>query len=205
MSARQNLRQAASVILLRPANPNGFEVFLTRRPDDMPFLGGTYCYPGGSVNREDLSERMMRRCKGLAPEHARKIAGAHLSPRHALGFWPAAIREVFEEVGVLLAADESGERCAIDRTQALRLAKKHQTMLEGSLTFTGLLESEDLYCDLTRLGYFSHWQTPARTPLRFDTRFFVAALPPEQTPLETSYKFAHSLWLTPEAAMQLPE
>jgi hypothetical protein len=65
------------------------------------------------------------------------------------------------------------------------------------------LESEDLYCDLTRLGYFSHWQTPAQTPLRFDTRFFVAALPPEQTPLETSYEVAHSLWLTPEAAMQL--
>jgi 8-oxo-dGTP pyrophosphatase MutT (NUDIX family) len=171
----------------------------------MAFLGGMYCYPGGSVNREDLSERMMRRCRGRAPEHARRIAGAHLSPRHALGFWTAAIREVFEEVGVLLAADGSGERCSVDPARASRLAEKHQSMLEGSISFTELLESEDLYCDLSRLGYFSHWQTPAQRPLRFDTRFFVAALPPEQTPLARSYEVAHSLWLAPEAALRLQE
>ena len=202
MSEQRNPRQAASVILLREAHPNGFEVFLTKRPDDMPFLGGMYCYPSGSVAKDDFSERMMRRCMGLSPEQARKIVGAQFSPRHAVGFWVAAIREVFEEVRVLLAANSSGERCSMHRLGALRLAEKRKAMLDGSLSFAELLESEELYCDLTGLGYFSHWQTPA---LRFDTRFFVAALPRNQIPLPTSYEVTHSLWLNPEDAMQCHE
>lgn len=204
MSEERKPRQAATVILLREAEPKGFEAFLTRRPDDMPFLGGLYCYPGGSVSKDDFSERIVRRCSGLAPEQARKIVGAVFSPRHALGFWIAAIRELFEEAGVLLAANACGER-SLNQAQLARLPGKHKALLEDSLSFADLLESEGLLCDLSRLGYFSHWQTPAKTPQRFDTRFFVATLPPEQTPLPTSYEVAHSLWLTPDRAIQLHE
>ena len=98
MSEERKPRQAATVILLRDAEPKGFEAFLTRRPENMAFLGGLYCYPGGSVSKDDFSERIIRRCCGLAPEQARKIVGAEFSPRQALGFWIAAIRELFEEV-----------------------------------------------------------------------------------------------------------
>ena len=74
--------------------------------------------------------------------------------------------------------------------------------MENPVNFVAILEREDLYGDLNGLGHFSHWRTPAQEALRFDTRFFVAALPPNQTPLPTSYEVAHSLWLTPEDAMQ---
>ncbi|MGH7795929.1 MAG: NUDIX hydrolase [Candidatus Binatia bacterium] len=205
MSEQRNPRQAATVILLRETEPKGFEAFLTRRPDDMPFLGGMYCYPGGSVSKDDFCDRIICRCAGLAPEQARKIVGAQFNPTQALGFWVAAIRELFEEVGVLLAANAAGERSFMNQSQLTRLAEKHNALLENSLSFADLLESEDLLCDLTSLGYFSHWQTPAQTSLRFDTRFFVAALPREQTPLATSYEVAHSLWLPPDRAMQLHE
>ncbi len=90
----------------------------------------------------------------------------------------------------------------VNKETASRLAKKHQSLLDKSLSFLALLESEKLYCDLRGLAYLSHWQTPAQTSLRFDTRFFVAALPQDQTPLETSAEVTHSVWLTPELAMQ---
>ena len=141
---------------------------------------------------------------GLSPDQARKIVGAHFSPRQALGFWIAAIRELFEEVGILLAAHDSGERFP-NGAQARKMPAMHDALLNNSLSFVSLLEREELRCDLASLGYFSHWQTPSQVSQRFDTRFFVAALPPEQIPLESSYEVTHSLWLAPERAMQLHE
>ena len=111
VSEKAKPRQAATVVLAaRCAEPKGFEVFLTRRPDGMPFLGGMYCFPGGAVTKEDSAPRMIERCRGRTADQARKIAGAQFSPRQALGFWIAAVRELFEEVGVLLAVDASGKR-----------------------------------------------------------------------------------------------
>jgi len=191
VSEKTKPRQAATVILLRQAEVGGFEVFLTRRPDGMPFLGGMYCFPGGAVTQDDCAPRMLERCGGLTPEQARKIIGAHFSPRQAAGFWVAAIRELFEETGILLARHAlTGGDC-----------ENHRAVLDKSLSFICLLQRENLVCELSSLGYLSHWQTPMQNPVRFDTRFFVAALPQDQTPLETSAEVTHSIWLSPEQAM----
>jgi 8-oxo-dGTP pyrophosphatase MutT (NUDIX family) len=196
-------KQAATVILLRRAQAIGFEVFLTRRPDGMPFLGGMYCYPGGAVHKDDLAPRMITRCAGLSAKQAGKIIGAQFAPADAIGLWIAAVREVFEEVGVLFAVEESGVPLIQDANRAARLAEKHAALLNKSISFLDLLESEKLGCDLAALAHFSHWQTPARFAMRFDTRLFIAALPEGQTPLAASYEVAHSLWLTPDRAMQM--
>ena len=200
MSGQNKSRQAATVILLRPAEPNGFEVFLTRRPDEMPFLGGMYCFPGGTRRKDDCSTAMSRLCHGLSPVDARKIVGAQFSPLDALGLWIGGIRELFEETGVLLAVDNFGQPWAAEQHN---LADKHAALLNGTLTFRSLLESEELLCDASRLAYFSHWQTPEEIAIRFDTRFFLAALPNGQTPLPTSLEVTHSLWLTPDRALEL--
>jgi 8-oxo-dGTP pyrophosphatase MutT (NUDIX family) len=197
VSEKVKPRQAATVILLRETEPKGFEVFLTRRPDGMPFLGGMYCFPGGAVTQEDCAPRMIERCRGLAPEQARKIAGAQFSPRQALGFWVAAVRELFEEVGILLTVNSSGVAILPGE-----VCEKHRAIIDKSSSFVSLLQNEDLYCGLSSLAYFSHWQTPAQNPMRFDTRFFIAALPQYQTPLEISEEVTHSIWLTPDLAMQ---
>lgn len=196
-------KQAATVILLRHADAKGFEVFLTRRPDAMPFLGGMYCYPGGTVAKDDFTQRMIERSTGLTPKQAQTILGAHYSPVEAMGFWIAGVREVFEEVGVLLAAERSGAPWTLDANRLAHLAKKHAALMKKSLTFVELLESEQLSCDLGSLAHFSYWQTPPQVAMRFETRFFIAALPQGQIPLSTSYEVAHSLWLTPDRAMQL--
>jgi len=195
-------KPAATVILLRYAEANGFEVFLTRRPDAMPFLGGMYCYPGGAVIKDDCTPRMIERCSGLTPNQARQILGAHYSPAQAMSLWIAGVREVFEEVGVLLAVEESGAPLILDASRSKRLAEKHAALLTASISFFDLLESESLVCDLAALAHFSYWQTPAQVRMRFTTRFFIAPLPQGQTPLATSYEVAHSLWLTPDRALQ---
>lgn len=194
-------KRAATVILLRPGRSRGMEVLLTRRPDEMAFLGGMYCFPGGTVQKEDFSSAMLRRCHGLSPVAARKIIGAHFSPREALGLWIAAIRELFEEIGILLATTD-GAAATMDRELSRSLAETHSSLLSQSLSFRALLEAENLQCDTTRLAYFSHWRTPSQFKVRFDTRFFLASVPAEHSPLRTSPEVAHSLWLTPDRALQ---
>jgi 8-oxo-dGTP pyrophosphatase MutT (NUDIX family) len=203
MREQQKSRQAGTVILLRPAEPNGFEVLLTRRPDKMAFLGGMYCFPGGAVQEDDCAPAMLRLCYGLSPADARTILGAQLSPPEALGFWIAGVRELFEEAGVLLAVDHSGQPWPAAQERAHNLADKHAALLQETLSFRSLLESEELFCDASRLVYFSHWQTPEQSSIRFDTRFFLATLREEQTPLPASPEVAHSLWLTPDRALEL--
>jgi 8-oxo-dGTP pyrophosphatase MutT (NUDIX family) len=197
-------KRAATVILLRHAEP-GFEVFLTRRSDTMPFLGGMYCFPGGAVANGDSSDAMLARCTGLLPEAARRTIGAQFSPREALGFWVAAIRELFEEVGILLAVKASAAPLTINEGGVERLANLFGRLQNNSASFASLLKKESLLCDLASLVYFAHWQTPAHVSTRFDTRFFVAAMPLGQVPLESSPEVAQNLWLTPERAIALHE
>ena len=203
MSGQHKSRPAATVILLRPAETNGFEVFLTRRPDEMAFLGGMYCFPGGALRKDDCSTAMLRLCHGLSPVDARKIVGAQFSPPEALGLWIAGIRELFEEAGILLAVNDLKQPWASAQDHKNNLTDKHAALLKKTLSFRSLLESEGLLCDASRLAYFSHWQTPQEISIRFDTRFFLAALPKGQTPLLTSPEVAHSLWLTPDRALKL--
>ncbi len=196
MTSAREPRNAATVILLRAGENGGVEVFLTRRPEGMDFLGGVYVFPGGTVTKEDCSERMLKRCNGISAIDARNILGAHLKPDLALGHWVAGIRELFEETGVLLCVTENGRPLELNEA-------KRQRVVREQISFREWLESEGLRCDASRLFYFSHWLTPEEFAMRFDTRFFIALLPPGQIPLERSEEVAHGLWITPERAMQL--
>lgn len=199
-------RHAATVILVRPAPEGEFEVFMTRRPAGMDFLGGMYVFPGGGVAREDWSEAGLSRCHGLSRREAQKILGPRLSPELCLGHWVAAVRELFEEVGILACVTEEGAPVAMkEKERTERIAEKRKALIEGGLHFHSLLESEGLFCDAGRLGYFSHWLTSEIFPIRFDTRFYIAALPADQTPLSTSQEVSQSLWISPERALKLLE
>ncbi|HEY1371211.1 MAG TPA: hypothetical protein VGH50_01985 [Candidatus Binatia bacterium] len=191
-------RSASTVILLRSGEKNGIEVFLTRRPEAMDFLGGAYVFPGGTVRKDDCAEKIQKRCFGLSATDARDILGAHLKPEVALGHWVAGIREVFEEVGVLLCAGEAS--LAARKSE---LERERRRIVRRETTFAAMLGAENLSCDTGALLYFSHWLTPEEFAMRFDTRFFIALLPDGQTPLERSEEVADSLWIAPERALQL--
>ena len=164
MTEPRKPKQAATVILLRPVEPKGFEVFLTRRPDGMPFLGGMYCYPGGTVSKEDCRAAMIARTVGRSPMQARQIIGAAFSPEEAIGLWIAAVREVFEEVGVLLAADATGAKMAMSSERTARLAVGHDELSANSElcralgTRTALLRSRQLglFLQLADAGAVRH-------------------------------------------------
>lgn len=203
MSGVAKVKNAATVILLRAAHSGGFEVFLTRRPESMAFLGGLYVFPGGKVRRNDFANGGWRACHGISPAEARNILGAQMSPEFALGHWIAAIRELYEETGVLLAVDKKGNPIHMHRPEfRMKLAKKHAALLGREVDFQALLNSEELQCNATKLAYFSHWQTPETFTTRFDTRFFLATLPQDQIPLSTSHEVAHSVWLSPDTALR---
>ncbi|HEX2227630.1 MAG TPA: NUDIX domain-containing protein [Candidatus Binatia bacterium] len=193
-------RLAATVILLRDTGQRGLEIFLTRRPEGMAFLGGKYCFPGGTLRKEDYSRAMLQRCTGLTPDQAQEFIGAEVGPRVALGVWVAALRELFEEAGILLGLDRTGRRMPDDARE--RLIEKH-SRLSSALTFAGLLESEGVFCDLGALAHFSHWQTPEQVSMRYDTHFFLAELPVHQSPLPVTAEVSHSLWLSPDDALRM--
>lgn len=195
-------RNASTVVLLRPDETGGFEILLTRRPESMLFLGGFYVFPGGTVHRDDYSPSMLQRCRHLTGAQARQILGSDHEPDEAIGHWVAVARELFEEVGILLAVNELGAAFhPIDADTQRRLEQKRQEIVNKQLDFVKFLESEDLYCDLSQAVYFDHWVTPEMYSMRFDTRFYVAALPPAQIPLARSEEVTHSLWIKPADAL----
>jgi 8-oxo-dGTP pyrophosphatase MutT (NUDIX family) len=192
-------REAATVILVRPDDSGGFEVLLTRRPVGMKFLGGFYVFPGGTVRKEDYRSISLEQYRALTPQQAREILDPRLSPELSLGHWIACVRELFEEAGVLLCAGP--EDIPIGFRE--RLESKHRALLEGGLSLKNLLRSEKLSCDLSRIAYFSHWLTPSEFPSRFDTRFFLAALPEGQAARAVSPEVTEISWITPDRALKL--
>jgi 8-oxo-dGTP pyrophosphatase MutT (NUDIX family) len=195
-------RFASTVVLLRPDEDGSFEILLTRRPPEMRFLGGFYVFPGGAVHTEDTSRKVLDRCRGLSAKDAQEILGKRYDPGLALGHWVAVIRELFEEVGVLLCETRSGEPIEIrDDTTKGRFEARRQAIVKGKLGLGEFLESEDLWCDLSRIIYFFHRVTPEFYPMRFDTRFYLTPLPSDQTPLSRSEEVTHSVWIRPAEAL----
>ena len=197
------LKNASTVLLLRPDPQGRFEILLTRRPEEMQFLGGFYVFPGGSIEAQDRSEKVFRRCRGLSGAEAQGILGDHLGPGLALAHWVAVIRELFEEVGILLCVTATGTAPDMNNPGAARrFEEKRRALVAGTLNFGSFLESEKLFCELNRAVYFSHRITPDMFPIRFDTRFYLAALPAGQTALFQSEEVATSCWVAPEQALR---
>jgi 8-oxo-dGTP pyrophosphatase MutT (NUDIX family) len=195
-------KNASTVLLLRPDSKGKFEILLTRRPDEMQFLGGFYVFPGGSIEAQDRSEKVLRRCRGLLGADAQGILGDHLGPELSLAHWVAGIRELFEEVGILLCVTGAGAAPDMSNAgTARRFEEQRRALVAGNLDFGSFLESEDLFCELNRVVYFSHRVTPEMFPIRFDTRFYLAALPGGQTALSRSEEVAASFWTTPDQAL----
>jgi 8-oxo-dGTP pyrophosphatase MutT (NUDIX family) len=168
----------------------------------MRFLGGFYVFPGGSIEPQDRSKNVLARCRGLAPEEAEKLLGNTLGPELAVAHWIAGIRELFEEVGIVLLSDASGAEVRSDSRSRERFEETRRAIVTGASDFGEFLEAENLYIDLRRAVYFAHRITPDGFPYRFDTRFYLAALPDGHSALESSEEVAHALWIAPAAALK---
>ena len=175
---------------------------MNRRPEKMETYAGAYVFPGGQVEEGDWSEKMLALVRGLSPAQAQQILGVDWRPEVCIGYWVAAARELFEEAGILffVHGDGAASLAAHDHP-AGRLAEKRKSLQRSEIDFPSLLKSERLHCDVSRLTYFFHRITPEHYPVRFDTRFFLAALPQGQNPLHASEEVAESLWIAPKEAL----
>ena len=178
-------RAAATLILLRPG-ASGLETLLLQRTQSAAFLGGAYVFPGGSV---DASDARLQRVVGLTEEQANKRLGLASG---GLAYYVAAVRECFEEAGVLLACDKKG---AVSPSLAKSL------MQHRSSPFLELLEKHDLHIPAGDLAYYGHWVTAPGRARRFDTRFFVAMAPEGQEGAHDATEHVHQIWIDPREAL----
>jgi 8-oxo-dGTP pyrophosphatase MutT (NUDIX family) len=194
------IHPAATVVLLRE-RAGTLEALLMRRRSTLGFLGGMWVFPGGRMEASDSSPEALERMqptRSRAHLGLRDATGAPLAEGLALGHALAACREAFEEAGVLLACDEDGRPCAAG--VAARLAPHREEITRDAGAFLRMLARERLRLDLGMLCYWSHWITPSAEPKRFDTRFFVAALPEGQSASADLSELTEHAWLSPAAA-----
>jgi 8-oxo-dGTP pyrophosphatase MutT (NUDIX family) len=194
------LRPASTVMLVRDA-PSDIEVFMLQRTTQAAFASGMYVFPGGRVDDADGAAELDDLCDGLSDAEASDLLRI---PRGGLAYWVAAIRECFEEAGVLLARDERGNFVSLsDEQSQARFAVARHEVHDGALSLAQLCRRENLRLAVDAIRYVSHWITPVGEKRRFDTRFFVAVAPHSQEPLHDDKETIASLWVAPRQALTM--
>ncbi|QDX80851.1 hypothetical protein B9N43_06090 [Denitratisoma sp. DHT3] len=192
------IKPAATVILARDTE-HGLEVFMMRRTQKAAFAADAYVFPGGALDAEDHDPFWNQPEYGLDSAEANRILKVDGG---GLGYWIAAIRECFEESGLLLARDSGGRMLDLD-TPALAAEYDglRQRLNGGDLKFIDLCQQRQLHPALDHLAYLSRWVTPPDAPRRFDTRFFVAVGPTAQTASHDNQETVDHLWISPHEAL----
>ena len=192
-------KPAATLILVRDleqsdnkATNNAFELFMIQRNHQIDFASGALVFPGGKVEKQDktlslFNQSKIKNKKPLSPE--------------ILSYAVTAIRETFEETGILFAIDKNTHRL-ISPEQLSKLQKHREELAKGDCNFSELLESENLILDINQLSPFARWITPELMPKRFDTYFFIAQLPEGQEGIHDGNESIHSIWITAEQALK---
>jgi 8-oxo-dGTP pyrophosphatase MutT (NUDIX family) len=186
-------KDAATIVLLRDGS-DGVEAYLLRRQSTMKFAPGVYVFPGGKVQDSD---RLVTAWVGPSPADWGERFGCDADT--ARGLVVAAVRETFEESGILLAgpdADTIVSDTSPPEMQAARLALEN-----GEFGFAEFLDEHDLVLRADLVGAWSHWITPAFEPRRYNTRFFVAALPKGQVVGELPGEADRAAWIPVKRAI----
>ena len=182
-------RLSATVLILRDGI-DGMEVFMVVRHQEIDFASGALVFPGGKLAAGDSDPRVRGRCTGAddwSPEQLALRVGA--------------IREAFEECGVLLAREGSNP-ALIGPTRLAELGARYRVLLDrGEIGIADMLETEGLMLACEELVPFAHWITPTFMPKRFDTYFYLAIAPPQQIALHDGREMVDSVWLRPADAL----
>ena len=188
-------RPSATLVVLRPAG-TGVEVLLMRRPAGQDFAQA-FVFPGGCVEAQDA--RLAGLCSGLDDRQASAALGLAAD---GLTFFAAAIRECFEEAGLLLVRDRRGALFSPGSAlEAGRLADYRQLLLAGAMSLEDLCREEGFTLAADRLQYFSYWITPVQVPRRYATRFFAVAAPERQAASPDGREATELRWLCPSRAL----
>ena len=193
------IRPAATVMLVRDGE-QGLEVCMLRRNLNSDFVGGAYVFPGGGVDPADGEPEVEPLCDGLTDAEASAMLKL---PGNGLAFWIAAIRETFEEAGLLPARWADGSPLRFDDpVVAERFVEHRRGVDQRERRLVDVFVEEGLRFELGDMHYVSHWVTPAGAPRRYDTRFFLAAAPGGQKPVHDDREVIAARWIRPDDALE---
>ena len=179
-------RPAATVVLLRDA-AHGPEALLLKRHRSAGFVPGAYVFPGGRVDPADADVALLTHVDRLPRE-----------PEPA--YWMAAIREAFEETGILLAGTNGGACMFVSHDDGL--VEMRARMMDDDASLIDLLQATGAQIAMERIVYCAHWITPVAEPRRYDTRFFLAQVPPECAAVIDEREMSDMVWLRPDDALE---
>ena len=200
-------RPAATLVLLRNGR-GGMETLLLKRSKRLGFIPGAYVFPGGGVDREDGLPDLLPHLSGISPDAARtrlgmergETGGGATSEPPPMAFFVAALRETFEETGVLLGASP-GDCRTFPAGGDSREGELRARLLDGRRSFRQLLEELAVELAAGSLRYIGHWVTPEAEPRRYDTRFFAVEVPRGCSVEPHPGEVAEALWMTPAEAL----
>lgn len=186
-------RDSASVVLLRDGE-RGLEVFLVKRHGLSDVLGGAYVFPGGKLDAADSDLNANQHLDQETATLHTALGEPDLEPGRAQGLYVAALREAFEESGVLIAQDATPA-----------ITAQARAMVADKVPFNQVLATLAIRLQSSALAPWSRWITPKMASVsskRFDTRFFVAAIPAEQVAAHDNFETTESAWLAPRTALE---
>ncbi len=196
-------RPAATLVLVRDG-PGGLETLLVRRSGSAGFVPGCYVFPGGVVDKHDDSNAAVERWDGLAPEEAgRRLGLAPKSAPTAIAYFVAAVRETFEETGLLLGRRPGTDAAPQAAASEAVVRRARAALLDGRQSFAGVLRDLEVRIDGAAFAYIARWVTPPSAAKRYDTRFFAAVAPRCAQADPDEREATHAAWIAPARALAL--
>ena len=192
-----NPEPASTLLLLKDINLS-IEVFMIKRASKTNF-GGTWVFPGGKIDKEDLDSETLNLCQGLDDKKASLILNIK---SNGLSYWVACLRECFEESGVLLAYREDGSDFNPNDEESDLLNILRDNLNNGKIGFADVLREFNLKLAVDKLIYLSHWITPKMETRRYSTRFFVASIADDQKAIHDGHEAVDSLWVKIEQGLE---
>ncbi len=177
----------ASTVILARDGDQGLEIFMVLRHQQIDFASGALVFPGGKVEDGDRNPRL------------EEVSNSQVVPDLNPCFLIAAIRETFEESGILLALEPDGNEISIERLNSL--AHYREKLANNDMELFEFLEQENLVAHTRSLVPYAHWITPEIMPKRFDTHFFLVKVPEGQIGEHDGSESVDSLWITPKQAL----
>lgn len=196
--AASELIEAASVLLLRDG-PDGLETFTVLRHTRSAAFAGMLVFPGGQVDPQDATPEIQACCADLVPAEAERRLAPLRPAERAMAQHLAAVRELFEEAGVLLA--RRGAAWVDTSRRAEQVAQVRAALHDGRIDFLEACRRLDVVPAPGALAFFAHWIPPLGIPKRFDTRFFVVPVPPGQEASHDGRETSAGEWLAPAEAL----
>jgi len=208
-------RPAATIVVLRdpegnaaPSEPGTVpEVLLMRRSRSSGFVPGAYVFPGGRVDPNEASPEVLDRIRDLTPEAAAArldyASGPSSAVVDAIDFYVAALREAFEETGLLVAQRNQADQAPPSAATSPEIERLRVALMADEMGFGDVLQAMDTWIEGSEVSYLAHWITPVQEPRRYDARFFVAGVPAGTEVVIDEREMVDARWLQPTHALEL--